>query len=1193
VYSTCDKPDSQKSSQSNSSQKDKESQSSRQTLSKLPLALKTRTKPQGLSEKDQEGIATLGIQDVLRSDFDSSNTMTESSLSSVEGKRGYDLSWYKQNHVVLYVNIEMDQVDIHASSDDFYFAQDIIEASIQQSFETGMSKNSIFNRCFVNIKATSSRKADRFLSIPLKVVMTVESRGTTRCITLEACPPQSSHTNALTTETMRTELLKLEAKFPVVYKESYKKKDGTPRFWRCSLHQDNPLDDTLCLSVEFQIHFNEEKARKNHLAVWEIIQKWMKTHYNYDMDDAAKYEQRLVAYRQFTAQIAHRVTQPRFYITFNAQSAEELCRICYVLGILHGRTIRLPAKEATSCDNGFDFKFYCTLFDPSIRTPRPISLKATIEKVFQDVTPKTDPESILKSFIFSNTPPQGTLLNLEWLKTHPDLSMLQDVEKAVAGLKDTGVLAVHPAHADHLVITAKFKPWKELRLHLPDQSVSTIQHKDCGIWIDHSLGLPSGNKTMIYKCFSIHTSLAYSSVTRTDVSAWQLEEYMKYRYHQFKSLLHHLQSNSTAMRSIINQHETALQKANGSQIDPDHIANPALWSSLELIQQMASSVGEEAFSSIWSFMFLPTELQQYDYLIVNCRPKEDPSGFHHSFQIVSPCYHFISEKPKTSTIVLMYQGGENGHFSSLLFPNPNPNQKDKKRDDLKRKILESFSGNAIQVKFTKVQSALWKPVADIFRDLSLEDFQKGKREPITIVFPEEDQAAVKEVHITIDSSQDGKASQEEENASQDGNATQGQNAAASQAADTAASQAAVVHPKQNDAVAGPEQPSEDSQSPQPPKTHKKSKAEKQVERVALTVSTVYDLCSRADEWAHLNPETMDIKELTRHADELGAIAAQARLSVQNTSPLKQHAQERNKALTTEFEALGSLIHGVTELHDKYRRIIATKKVLTQKGTKKAAGAKAAAQETGTKVGPMDLFFKVPSIMPADDICDEISGTELLSLFRIDPTPTFIASFYYSLVAVSTRPQVQQEMEEIFHQKLIECKSCASSLCEQTRSRFHEVEEKCMVRGGKTFREYLSAKHVDSWDKIGFDNVLGEVSLCSQVWKLNIALIWRYNNVWRLFVCAHGGASPINTILYAKTRVQVDAEGRTSFAAGTARRFFPIDPINDEWFESSLFTQSIPESVPQEPELPAAVQFRKHLDKEFALQSVIECEGAAS
>jgi hypothetical protein len=242
---------------------------------------------------------------------------------------------------------------------------------------------------------------------------------------------------------------------------------------------------------------------------------------------------------------------------------------------------------------------------------------------------------------------------------------------------------------------------------------------------------------------------------------------------------------------------------------------------------------------------------------------------------------------------------------------------------------------------------------------------------------------------------------------------------------------------------------------------------------------------------------------------------------------------------------------------------------------------------------MDLFFKVPSIMPADDICDEISGTELLSLFRIDPTPTFIASFYYSLVAVSTRPQVQQEMEEIFHQKLIECKSCASSLCEQTRSRFHEVEEKCMVRGGKTFREYLSAKHVDSWDKIGFDNVLGEVSLCSQVWKLNIALIWRYNNVWRLFVCAHGGASPINTILYAKTRVQVDAEGRTSFAAGTARRFFSIDPINDEWFESSLFTQSIPESVPQEPELPAAVQFRKHLDKEFALQSVIECEGAAS
>lgn len=574
-----DQDPSQTSQTSDGAQQNQDS-TPKQASFKLPTVFRTKARVQALSEKDQEGIATLGIQEVLRSDFDSSGTFSEASMSSVEAKRGFDLSWYKRNHFSLYVDIKMDPIDIFASGDDFIFAQDVIEANIQQSFESEMSKIAILNRCFVTLKATSSRQAEKFLNIPLKVAMRVEGRGTAKEITLEACPPQSDSANAPTKETMKTEMLKLQAKFPVVYRESYKRKDTIPRFWCCSLHEHNPFDEVICLSIDFQIHFNEEKVHKNQLIAWEIIHKWMKDNHNFDMDDESKYEQKLVASRQFTAQIAHRVTQPRFYISFTADSMEELSSMCYVLGMLHGRTIRLTAKEAPSCNHGFDFRFYCTLFDPSIKAARPNSLKPTIEKVLQDITPKTDSNSMLKSFMLSHNPPKGTPLTIDWLKSHPDLSILSDIEKLVSNLIEEGVLKTHPVHPNILTFTAKHKPWNELKLHFQDQSVATIQHKDNGIWIDSSFGLPHEQKVMNYKCFSIHVALAYSAISRSELSAWHLEEYMQYRYNHFRTLLHHLQANPAAMRLFVKQHESMLRQGNNSQIDPDHIANPAFWSSL-------------------------------------------------------------------------------------------------------------------------------------------------------------------------------------------------------------------------------------------------------------------------------------------------------------------------------------------------------------------------------------------------------------------------------------------------------------------------------------------------------------------------------------------------------------------------------------------------------------------------------------
>jgi hypothetical protein len=242
----------------NTSQKSQKPQDrSRPPSFKLPLVFKPKARVSNTTESDQQSITTLGIQELLNKDFDSTGSLSEASLSSYEGRKGFDLSWYEANLFKLFVVITMDPIDIFASSEDFLFSKDLIEASIQQCFELEMSKVSGLNRCFVNIKATPSRQAEKFLNIPLKVVMITDDRGKSKDIILEACPPQSKHHDAVTRETMKNELLKIQAKFPVKYKESYKKKDQISRFWCCTLQEESPSDDILCLAVEFQVAFNQ------------------------------------------------------------------------------------------------------------------------------------------------------------------------------------------------------------------------------------------------------------------------------------------------------------------------------------------------------------------------------------------------------------------------------------------------------------------------------------------------------------------------------------------------------------------------------------------------------------------------------------------------------------------------------------------------------------------------------------------------------------------------------------------------------------------------------------------------------------------------------------------------------------------------------------------------------------------------
>jgi hypothetical protein len=151
----------------------------------------------------------------------------------------------------------------------------------------------------------------------------------------------------------------------------------------------------------------------------------------------------------------------------------------------------------------------------------------------------------------------------------------------------------------------------------------------------------------------------------------------------------------------------------------------------------------------------------------------------------------------------------------------------------------------------------------------------------------------------------------------------------------------------------------------------------------------------------------------------------------------------------------------------------------------------------------------------------------------------------------------------------------------------------MVRGGRTFREYLTYKNASSWNVIPNDHVLGEMSLCSQVWKLNIAIIWKRNGVWRLFVSAHGGASPVICLLYARTRVNLQSDGQLEFQCSDTCRFFPLHPLDENWFSNELFIATIPCSMQEGEELEPIVSFNAAVDREFRFQSEIGVDGEAS
>jgi hypothetical protein len=717
-------------------------------------------------------------------------------------------------------------------------------------------------------------------------------------------------------------------------------------------------------------------------------------------------------------------------------------------------------------------------------------------------------------------------------QAHPNCQPPQ-IQACIQQLIDNGfIYQSNSVDTEIFLVSPKARLWKDVRLRLDGQTFHT-QFKDLGIWLDKATGHDA--TPLPYKCFCLHVAHAYTSITKQIISAAQLDQYMQFRFQQFKIALDFLEEQPHHWTSLSNHHQQCMEHCSDSIIDPDSFANSAFWSHPEILSEFAVSYGKAVNTSMWAFMLLPTEFHKFNYLIINISTYQDPTGTK-SFQLSGPSHYFTSPDENAKTIVLAYQGGTDGHFFLLKLHSS-------KEDEIIQLAIQANS--SFRIRLNKQEEHFWAPISAACRDFSIQSFIDRKPENYSFNFENHvhhneklptPEAHLDEELLVADSRQGSPAQQDSLSASQ------------------------------------------------------KRKRTNLRKAIAKTSSEISALCDQADELSLIVPEDLPITKLNKYIDELYEIISNVQSLIAKAASISSQMAEDQRTELTHFFKPQERLPPIIEMRNKFVKVkeAQSKSKKTPKQPALTVESKAAPEKTA-----LDFMFKVKSVFPSEDVSDQMSGVSLLSLFIIIPIPHSTVTLYHSIIEASCNVNIIDEMETIFKRKLHSSKELACEIHQLTRNQFSQVQDCPMVRGGRTFNEYLTYKNAQSWEEIANDHILGEVSLCSQIWKLNIAVIWRHENVWRLFISINGGSSPILSLLYAKTKYVATSEGFPQFCASTASRFFPLLPTNDDWFVDEVFVASIPDSLPEEEEHAEIALFNKRVDRESLFAAVVHTEGTIS
>jgi len=315
----------------------------------------------------------------------------------------------------------------------------------------------------------------------------------------------------------------------------------------------------------------------------------------------------------------------------------------------------------------------------------------------------------------------------------------------------------------------------------------------------------------------------------------------------------------------------------------------------------------------------------------------------------------------------MYQGGSNGHFTSLLIPNF--------KGDEFRKLTVTSHNQCYQILFEKPSAGLWEPIASIFPDLSISDYIAKKLPKIEICLP-----SIPADVVVVESQDNGENVHENViNSPLEGHNDQ--------------------QPNVNDGK----------------KKKNPHKCDKLVEKVSIATRSIETLCDRADTFSMLpmpsDPKALkirldDVNDICTQLGEISASVAERELQ----TLLRSH--ESDAAVANKFRLVITRTTAVTSLRDKLREPQAKQPSKKNKGSKTSP-----ALPTGPT--SIDFMLRVKSDFAADDVNDQVEEgtTVLLSFLHVIPIPASLVSFYYSLIHASSCDKIRAEMEKIFKSKV--------------------------------------------------------------------------------------------------------------------------------------------------------------------------------
>jgi hypothetical protein len=748
--------------------------------------------------------------------------------------------------------------------------------------------------------------------------------------------------------------------------------------------------------------------------------------------------------------------------------------------------------------------------------PKTIVFDSNIDPRAKLVLKHSQLEADLKKWLHARDYTEGlTKAQIEeaFCRAHSDCQAFQ-IQSCIQQLIDCGFLyQSNSVDSEFFLVSPHSRIWKDMRLHINGQSFHT-QFKDLGIWLDKATGYDG--TPLPYKCFALHIAHAYVALTKTPVLASHLDDYMQFRFQQFKIALDQLHESKHWV--VFENHHQHCMETCDNITDPAFVSNSTFWSHPDILSELAVSYGKGTNTSMWAFMLLPIEFHKFNYLIVNVSAYHDPSDTIKATQLSGPSHYFISSEENARTIVLAYQGGHDGHFFLLRLHASKEEQMIQ---------LATQAQSSIRLQLRKDERQFWAPISAACQDSSILSFIDHRPDNLSFNFDAEAPAQNQSAEETM--------------------------------------------------VAADEL--------SPNQKAKRTRLRKAMDKTAAELSALFD---QADELCLIVPEELPIGKLNKYIEELTDIISNGQTLTAKAISIESQMSPEQKEQLVHLTKPQQRLPAIIEMKNKFVRTKETKS--GKKAPKKSASAKKS-EETTEKTA-LDFMFKVKSVFPSEDVSDQMSDSSLLSLFIVIPVPHSTVTLYHSILEASCNLSIISEMEVIFKRQLKASKELACEIHQVTRSQFSQFQDCPMVRGGRTFNEYLTYKGAQSWGEIANDHILGEISLCSQVWKLNIAVIWRHEGVWRLFISVNGGSSPILSLLYAKMKYVISTDGFPQFCASTASRFFPLLPTKDDWFLNEAFIASIPNSVPED-EPQEIISFNRRVDKESLFASIVQTEGTVS